>query len=707
MQRCASCAFDIEGVAPEASVYMYRVFGCDGGEAGLDTHFAAMLMTADEGVDVISMSIGDGDVNIADPTNPFSTTAAAIKQKGIAIFAAAANDATGGASAANLRTVEFPGADSNIIAVGSVVNAQWPTMYSATDSHDNSFSYASIFPFNTTKMDVYVVSSPCDSDQWATILPGVNLNTTVFVFEGAIGCNLADATSSWRELVEPQDVYAISYQGNWTTDPYLQSVGADTPGFLPDRNLAEFFQAEGLRLMEQYTKAGGYPNYKLSFADKRTFSVPLETGGMMDYYSSFGPVGVEPLKLKPQLSGPGGNILSTYPLGPGSGYAISSGTSMSTPFAAASYMLIKSQLPHATVDQILERMQTTSTPLKWIYDTSILSATAQQGSGLINCYNAIFGTTLVSPGELNIGDATPSSPAKATVTIKNDALIAKEYSLSHQGAAYMDQILNSTGQNQFETGQLPNYGSAKFSSSVILLRPGQSTSVTMSISPPPGVDEEQLPIFGGFITITDITDRTAAILSVPYIARPYSLYNATYILQIIAGQITVPGILCYNENTGEANYPANGTLACDFTHGSQINILGNLAQYTMLYRIDVVPVNTTLIPTHWAPGSPSTPPGYTYTPPASPPSSSVLGGVPSYGNIYNLNPTANIEYAADPQSTIVTNLPWSGSVAADGGSTLQLGSGDYRLLISVLRWGGNDSVTADYETWLGPIMTLS
>jgi hypothetical protein len=34
MQRCAGCAFDIEGVAPEASVYMYRVFGCDGGESG-------------------------------------------------------------------------------------------------------------------------------------------------------------------------------------------------------------------------------------------------------------------------------------------------------------------------------------------------------------------------------------------------------------------------------------------------------------------------------------------------------------------------------------------------------------------------------------------------------------------------------------------------------------------------------------------------
>jgi hypothetical protein len=96
-------------------------------------------------------------------------------------------------------------------------------------------------------------------------------------------------------LVEPQDAYAIAFQGNWTTNPFLQSVGADTPGFLSDRNLAKFFQEDGVRLVAKCLKEGGYPNYKLSFVDKCTFSVALPTGGMMDYYSSFGPVGVEPL----------------------------------------------------------------------------------------------------------------------------------------------------------------------------------------------------------------------------------------------------------------------------------------------------------------------------------------------------------------------------------------------------------------------------
>jgi hypothetical protein len=115
---------------------------------------------------------------------------------GIDIFAAASNVATGGASATNLRTVEFPGADSNVIAVGSFVNTQWPTMYSATDPYGNAFPYASIFPFNTTKTDVYAVSSPCDSEQWATVLPGVNFNSTAFIFEETVGCNIADTVFS-------------------------------------------------------------------------------------------------------------------------------------------------------------------------------------------------------------------------------------------------------------------------------------------------------------------------------------------------------------------------------------------------------------------------------------------------------------------------------------------------------------------------------
>jgi hypothetical protein len=78
-------------------------------------------------------------------------------------------------------------------------------------------------------------------------------------------------------------------------------------------------------------------------------------------------------------------------------------------------------------------MQTTSMPLKWVGNTAILSATSQQGSGLINCYNAIFHAAAVSPEELSIGDATPSSPAKATITIQKNTHASKSYRLAQPG----------------------------------------------------------------------------------------------------------------------------------------------------------------------------------------------------------------------------------------------------------------------------------
>ncbi|EOO02483.1 putative thermostable alkaline protease protein [Phaeoacremonium minimum UCRPA7] len=45
------------GVAPEASIGMYRVLGCSGG-VGTDVLVAGMVRAADDGVDVISISIG-------------------------------------------------------------------------------------------------------------------------------------------------------------------------------------------------------------------------------------------------------------------------------------------------------------------------------------------------------------------------------------------------------------------------------------------------------------------------------------------------------------------------------------------------------------------------------------------------------------------------------------------------------------------------
>jgi len=50
---------------------------------------------------------------------------------------------------------------------------------------------------------------------------------------------------------------------------------------------------------------------------------------------------------------------------------------------------------------------------------------------------------------------------------------------------------------------------------------------------------------------------------------------------------------------------------------------------------------------------------------------------------------------------------WYGmEVVVDGGNTVTLGEGDYRILVSVLRIGGDPTERKSWESFLGPIVRM-
>lgn len=106
------------------------------------------------------------------------------------------------------------------------------------------------------------------------------------------------------------------------------------------------------------------------------------TGGSMSYYSSYG-LDAEN-NIKPVVSAPGGNILSTY-LSSENSYAVLSGTSMATPFVAgvvALYMQAKGKSTLKPAD-INNALSASATSLKFNDRTTTftyLSSVAQQGS---------------------------------------------------------------------------------------------------------------------------------------------------------------------------------------------------------------------------------------------------------------------------------------------------------------------------------------
>jgi hypothetical protein len=73
---------------------------------------------------------------------------------------------------------------------------------------------------------------------------------------------------------------------------------------------------------------------------------------------------------------------------------------MATPYLAASYALVKSQFPKASIVEITTRLQVNAKPLPWIWDNNMLSPTYQQGAGLVDVFNAIYSDSTISPGQL-------------------------------------------------------------------------------------------------------------------------------------------------------------------------------------------------------------------------------------------------------------------------------------------------------------------
>ncbi|MBI2062292.1 MAG: S8 family serine peptidase, partial [Candidatus Yanofskybacteria bacterium] len=98
----------IYGMAPEANLFTFKVCS-NNGTCWADDIAVALRTAADDGANIVNMSLG------SDSSSPLIADATAYAvSKGVLVVAAAGNDGP------YVGSIDYPGADANVVAVGAV-----------------------------------------------------------------------------------------------------------------------------------------------------------------------------------------------------------------------------------------------------------------------------------------------------------------------------------------------------------------------------------------------------------------------------------------------------------------------------------------------------------------------------------------------------------------------------------------------------------
>ncbi|KAF7315658.1 Subtilisin-like protease [Mycena indigotica] len=489
--------FGFSGVAFNASLAAYRVFGCSG-TTGDDIILAALIRAYNEKRDIITLSLGEPS---GWTESTASVVASRIAAEGRVVTIAAGNDGEYGP-----WYTSSPGAGIGVISVGSVDNVvsmfQNLTVHGAV--HD-PITYLLPFPLNaTSEYPIYVTSTDISkTDDACDSLPDNTPDLSPFVV--VIHRGTCTFSQKLANIADKGGKLALIYNSD---DGAFSTIDVGTfPAALISADDGKF-------LVQQFLTN---PNLTLSFPQTgASVSITNPVGGLVSYFSTIGPT--FDMYLSPEVAAPGGNILSTWPLKLG-GFAIASGTSMATPFVAGAAALVLRDLGKtAKVALEMQRiLQTTSVSLASSHtDGSPVRTVAQQGSGLIQVDRAINGETIVSPSQIALND-TAHFKATHTISITNSGSAKKVYELRHISAETLDTIDESGSVDPFPPF-VPGAATVSLSATKLTIGPGSTKHVVATFKPP-SMANATLPLYSGYIQVSSAIEN----FQIPYLGVVGSL----------------------------------------------------------------------------------------------------------------------------------------------------------------------------------------
>jgi minor extracellular serine protease Vpr len=473
----------VKGVAPGVTFSAYRVFGCVGSTSA-DIMIAAMERIAEDGADVLNMSIGSSFVW---PQYPTAQAANRLVDKGVVVVASIGNSGTSGLYAAGA-----PGLGEKVIGVASFDNTAIQAL-SFTLSPDNApFGYfqsaaAPTAPTSGSYTMARTGTNLSTADACTALPAGSLTGKVVLIRRGTCGFNV--------KAINAQNAGAAAVI-IYNNVAGIQNITVAGP---PNVTIpvVSVSQASGIAINNRI--AAGTTTLTWT---SNLVSEPNLTGNLISSFSSYGPSPT--LDVKPDIGAPGGFIYSTYPLELG-GHAILSGTSMASPHTAGAVALLLQAHPGLTPDEVRTVLQNTADPHAFGSVTSaFLDNVHRQGAGMLRIVDAVQTTATVTPSKLPLGESQ-FGPATRTLTIHNNGATATTFNVTHRAAL-------ATGPNTFTVSFFSAPSTVTFNSTSITVPAGGIATVDATIAPNTGLADRS--VYGGYIVFTPVGGGQE--LSVPF-----------------------------------------------------------------------------------------------------------------------------------------------------------------------------------------------
>ncbi|KAI9166299.1 Minor extracellular protease vpr [Paramyrothecium foliicola] len=511
------------GVAPDAELLAYKVFSS---QAGVwDTELiAAFLLAYEDGADIITSSIGahNGWSN-----GPWALVASRLVDQGVVVTIAASNEGSIGTFYANSGS-----SGKNVLAIASAEASTFSakpfeltyTLNGRVKKQEAGYRY-NFYEWDVVDkqiiplfLDTGVENQACTPNDIPANTP--DLSTYITLVRRSLNCDILAQEFNLRafnvsHIMFYSDLHRPDDPSSWLSGPKA----------VVDQQVGE--------TIIDTVKAGGKVTgdfVKLSKADWYA-GVYNGVGNRPSEFTSWG--ALFDLDLKPDVSAPGGDILSTYP---GNTWRVSSGTSMATPYAAGVAALwlgkfgTRNTRGNGVAKLFNNRVVGSGAAMPWntvdafqVADNGFWAPTIQAGSGLLNAWRVLNYTSTLSTTKFNLND-TAHFKASQSVDITNPGKTEVEYRFELQPAGGVEA--GAVGKPLSLLSAIKPISmvpKVQFPTGTFKIAAGQTKKASFIFDYPRGLNVSNQPLYSGKILITS---SLGELLSVPYFGAAYDLKQA-------------------------------------------------------------------------------------------------------------------------------------------------------------------------------------